>query len=286
MALKDIFKDFKKHEIVMSVIAGLALIALGYLVWKHEQSVTAAQNAQQQEETQSALDELNAELQNQSQFGEGGYAPYEGSGGSTPVSTLPSGSDTSDLAAILAALLGNNSNNQGTTSPTGSTSTNGTGTGTGTTGTSPTSGTPSGNPPPVTTPTIPPIPPPSGSPPPITTGGSLPPSPVSQPVSQPLTVAPAHSLPPAQQAVINQIIQNNGGMPAPNGLPPPIITGFTLGGSANSSVPPAVNSNPIVGPVVNPPTSGTINRIIQNNGGIGAPSAEHTPVQTGLHIAT
>lgn len=98
-----------KEKIILSVVGSLATIVIGYLVWRHEQTVQAAENAQQQ----NAAAEQNAELQQEISAlptytqGGGGSSEVGDTGADSNVQSPP---NDENIAAILEAFFGSQSN--------------------------------------------------------------------------------------------------------------------------------------------------------------------------------
>lgn len=135
-----------KKEIVLSTVAGLAVVIVGYLVWRHEQTISAASAAQEVAANEEAAQEVQAELQSLPTYSGVGMNGASGEeyddGSNASVSSVPS--DT-NLAAILSAFFPSSTPTTSGSTTTGSTgSTTGAGTGTAPTSTS-TTGTNSGS---------------------------------------------------------------------------------------------------------------------------------------------
>lgn len=102
-----------KKQIIVSTVAGLAVLGVGYFVWQHEQSVSAANAQAQQDANQAQLDQLSQMIQSlpsnmYSSYGGGASYPfYLGTSftdtGSSSLAS-PAGS-SSDLQAILQAFF-------------------------------------------------------------------------------------------------------------------------------------------------------------------------------------
>lgn len=130
-----------KKNLILSTLAGLALIVIGYLVWKHEESVSASRAEAQSEQdaaNQAAYAaQLQQELTSVPLTSGAGYANLNGG------EVMPSSSsavapvaDDTELNAILQAFFPQSSSSAstGTTqSGSGSTSTSQSGSSTGTT---------------------------------------------------------------------------------------------------------------------------------------------------------
>jgi hypothetical protein len=114
-----VVNDVHKTEVVVSTIAGLAVIFVGYVVWKHEMAV-GAENAQanldaqqqQVDELQSAIAALPAGVNGSYAGGSGGGSSSQSYYGTnvpdTGSSSLQSPAGySSDLNAILAAFYPN-----------------------------------------------------------------------------------------------------------------------------------------------------------------------------------
>lgn len=102
-------------NVVISTVSGLAVVAVGYLVWRHEQVLAAAQAAAEQQAQQQTADYTVQALQQQVQQLESSaaYTGYGSSYGSVAPdysqvsgTTLASVPQDSTLAAILSAFLG------------------------------------------------------------------------------------------------------------------------------------------------------------------------------------
>ncbi len=104
-----------KKEIVVSTVAGLAVIFVGYIVWRHEQAVSvenaqAQSDAQQQqvEELQSAIAALPAAVNGSYGGGASSQSYYGTNVPDTGSSSLQSPAGySSDLDKILAAFYPN-----------------------------------------------------------------------------------------------------------------------------------------------------------------------------------
>jgi hypothetical protein len=120
-----------KKEIVLSTVAGLAVVVIGYLVWKHEQTISAASAAQEVAANEEAANEVQSELQSLPTYSGIGFNGASGDenddGSNASITSVPS--DT-NLAAILSAFFPT-ATQPTTSNPTGTgTSTTGSGTGT------------------------------------------------------------------------------------------------------------------------------------------------------------
>ena len=111
----------KTEHIVLSVAGGVASLVIGYLVWRHEQSVSIAEAAQQQaanqadtqSDDQTLEQQLAQELETVPSEGASGYSVGESDSG-----VVSSGDSTdSDIASILAAFYPPPSTTSTTTTP-------------------------------------------------------------------------------------------------------------------------------------------------------------------------
>lgn len=108
-----------KHDVLITVVSlggGLGLTVLGYLVWRHEQTIQAAQAAQQNAAQQAQDAATIQALQQQLESAQATSAYYGGSYGQTTAdysqvsgTTLASVPQDSNLAAILSAFFGQQS---------------------------------------------------------------------------------------------------------------------------------------------------------------------------------
>lgn len=117
--------DKEKH-IILSVAGGLVTIVIGYLVWRHEQSVSSSSSQATLQAEQDTATQLEADLQNATQNVGGqaaqSYVPQSGDSG---IENIPQ--DT-NLEQILKAFFGAGSG--GSTTGDGSSTSSGTGSGT------------------------------------------------------------------------------------------------------------------------------------------------------------
>jgi hypothetical protein len=98
-----------KKNLILSTVAGLALIVIGYLVWKHEEVVSAANadaRSQQDAADQAAYaTQLQQELTSMPLASGGGYSNMNGGevpGNETAVAPV---ADDTELNAILSAFF-------------------------------------------------------------------------------------------------------------------------------------------------------------------------------------
>jgi hypothetical protein len=108
-----------KKEIVLSTIAGLVVIVIGYLVWRHEQTVSSASNEATVDANQAAAQEVQDELASlpvYSSSGSGGGASNDSydTGSGSSLTSIP---EDTNIAAILSAFLGDNTDSGTTTAP-------------------------------------------------------------------------------------------------------------------------------------------------------------------------
>jgi hypothetical protein len=91
-----------KEKIALSVAGSLAVVVIGYLIWRHEQSVAVSTIQEENNAADDQASELEAELQALPQYAQGGGASEEESdtGSDAAVQSPPS---DSNIAAILAA---------------------------------------------------------------------------------------------------------------------------------------------------------------------------------------
>jgi hypothetical protein len=108
-----------KKEIVLSTVAGLVVIVIGYLVWRHEQTVSSASNEATVDANQAAAQEVQDELASlpvYSSSGSGGGASNDSydTGSGSSLTSIP---DDTNIAAILSAFLGDSTDTGTTTAP-------------------------------------------------------------------------------------------------------------------------------------------------------------------------
>lgn len=122
-----------KEKIILSVAGSLAVLVVGYLIWRHEQTIQAQNNASQDAANEAAEEQYVQQLEESTAgeyssgdslvYGNGASGEQFDDGGSAITQT---GDSDSNLAAILAAFgyTGNNSSNgnSGSTTPTNPTS--------------------------------------------------------------------------------------------------------------------------------------------------------------------
>lgn len=100
-----------KEKVALSVAGGLATVVIGYLVWRHERTVTQADSAAQLQAQNAANDQYAQELEaavsqqipTASIGGGASNSPYDTG---TTANITPAAQD-SNIAAILAAFFGN-----------------------------------------------------------------------------------------------------------------------------------------------------------------------------------
>lgn len=93
-----------KEKIILSVAGSLATIALGYLIWRHENTVQQSEAAQNEAASEAQDAQLQQEIASLPQYTQGGGASEDGndSGSDSNIESPPS---DSELAAILAAFF-------------------------------------------------------------------------------------------------------------------------------------------------------------------------------------
>jgi hypothetical protein len=98
-----------KEKVVLSVTGGLATVAVGYLVWRHEHSITqadAAAQSQMDAANQAAYADQLVQALSSGPVAVGGGASNEQYDNGSTSSITPAAQD-SNLAAILEAFFGN-----------------------------------------------------------------------------------------------------------------------------------------------------------------------------------
>jgi len=107
-----------KKEIVFSTIAGLAVVFIGYLVWRHEETISIANSQAEQQAQSDAANQQAEQLMNEIASlpvsGGGSYTPQYGNGASTTsdgtddtgsTSLQSPASASGDLQSILNAFF-------------------------------------------------------------------------------------------------------------------------------------------------------------------------------------
>lgn len=105
-----------KKEIIVSTIAGLAVIFVGYLVWRHEETISVANAQAQEQANQDASDQFAQQIESlQTAYGysNGTYGGGASTTSAYPTDTTDTGSTalatpaaaSSNLAAILSAFF-------------------------------------------------------------------------------------------------------------------------------------------------------------------------------------
>jgi hypothetical protein len=114
-----------KEKIILSVAGSLATIGLGYLIWRHEQTISAASSATNIANQQAVADEQDQEIQQEldsipslTTGGGGGISDGVATSGSD--ANIDSAGTDSNIAAILAAFFPNTTTSSTTTSSTAS----------------------------------------------------------------------------------------------------------------------------------------------------------------------
>ena len=99
-----------KEKIILSVAGSLATIGLGYLIWRHEQTVSAASSAANIANQQAVADEQDQEIQQEldsipslTTGGGGGISDGVATSGSD--ANIDSAGTDSNIAAILSAFF-------------------------------------------------------------------------------------------------------------------------------------------------------------------------------------
>lgn len=108
-----------KEKIILSTVGGLVTLAIGYLIWRHEQTIQAANNAATQQQTAQEQEAYAEQLANavDTQYASGTSEtgvvtdPYQAS----TESAQPS--EDSNIAQILSAFFPQQTSSQAPTTP-------------------------------------------------------------------------------------------------------------------------------------------------------------------------
>lgn len=123
--------SWDREKTVLSIVGSVVTLGLGYLIWRHENKIAAANNAATvsanaeiaQQQTQQIQDEIDALP---SGISAASYASPTDYGTSGTTSSSPTAED-SNITAILDAFFGNQNSTASSTSTSSTTSTTGTG---------------------------------------------------------------------------------------------------------------------------------------------------------------